>query len=232
MIRPGSARNATAGRTGRGRIAAAPPRDFSGPPGSLPLRTTLGSGRPLTFWRTGTLPPAVPMGGGNTTKSGINMKTNKKNVQWFSMNHIFLGVCFALFSVFLISTYRMEDASSYMLPRILCVFGLVMIVIMVVSSTLKTDRVKSTRSEAPASREGLAVGYSIAFAIGYFFLTNLLGFILATALAVVAFSFLMKYENRKIIVLLAALIPLILHLAFVTLLKSSLPEGVIERLIF
>jgi len=153
--------------------------------------------------------------------------------RFFSINNIFLALCFILFSVFLINTFQMEDASSYVLPRMLCIFGLVVILIMVVSAVFQK---KTTQTDKPGGesgkKEGLAIGYSIAFAAAYFFMTNVLGFMLTTCLAIIAFSFIMGYQNKKIIILLSMIIPLILHLAFVTLLKASLPQGIVENLLF
>jgi magnesium-transporting ATPase (P-type) len=169
----------------------------------------------------------------NDIDTGKQMNANgKKTAHLFTLNNIFLVFCLILFSVFLINTYQMKDASSYMLPRMLCIFGIVIIGIMIISAVFKVDSVKTPKNEAPAQKAGLKIGYSIAFAVAYFFMTNLLGFILATGLAIIAFSYLMGYQNKKIIVLLSVIIPLILHLAFVTLLKSSLPSGLVENLLF
>lgn len=157
---------------------------------------------------------------------------NNKNTHLFTLNNIFLVVCFLLFMGFFINTFQMEDASSYMLPRMLCIFGLVVITIMVVSAVFKAETVEISKNETADQKGGLSIGYSITFVVVYFSMTNVLGFILTTCLAIISFSYIMRYQNKKIIIVLSIVIPLILHLAFVTLLKASLPSGIVEHLFF
>ena len=156
----------------------------------------------------------------------------KKPIQFLDLNNSFLIICLLLFSVFLIKTYQMEDVSSYLLPRMLCIFGIVVILIMIISGYLKTDAVNDKKKEAIDQKTGIHIGYSIAFATAYFFITRTLGFMLTTCIAIIAFSCLMRFQNKKLLLILSAAIPLILHYAFVVLLKASLPAGIVENLFF
>jgi hypothetical protein len=47
----------------------------------------------------------------------------------------------------------------------------------------------------------------------------------------VAFSFLMKSRKRVVVIIVAVLLPIALHLLFVSLLKVSLPQGIVESIL-
>lgn len=145
--------------------------------------------------------------------------------------NIFLGLCVVVFVVFLVDTYDMEEASSYLLPRMVCVFGIVVGSIKLLVGYAKPLG-DDGASEDASGAKGLHIGYSIAFVAAYFFSTLWLGFILATAVAMLAFSYLMKFPRKRVAIALSIAIPLILHLAFVTLLQASIPAGVVEKLLF
>jgi len=161
------------------------------------------------------------------------MKPNKKGYPYFfDSDFVVTMICFVLFGMFFVNSYRLEDSTSYMLPRILSIFGITIILMMIITAYFKTGAGKKKEKESKEEKTGIHVGYTIAFSAVYFFVIPLLGFILTTLLAIIAFSYLVKFQHRKLIVILAIIIPLILHLAFVTLLKASLPAGIIEKLIF
>jgi Tripartite tricarboxylate transporter TctB family len=147
-------------------------------------------------------------------------------------SNLFLALCLVVFVVFLVDSYDMEEASSYLLPRLVCVFGLVVGSIKLLVGYAKPRRVNDEASQNESGTKGLHIAYSIAFVAAYFFSTLLLGFILSTAIAMLAFSYLTKFPRKKLAVALSVAIPLILHLAFVTLLQASLPAGVVEKLLF
>ena len=157
---------------------------------------------------------------------------NKKYLQFFNLNNIFLGLCLILFSIFLIDSYKLEDVSSFLLPRMVCIFGIVMIIIMLISGYLKPDGALKEDAKEKDRTTGISPGYTFAFAVAYFLLTRFVGFLLATCMAIICFSYMMKFKNKKLVFVLSVIIPLALHLAFVTLLKASLPAGVIENLFF
>ncbi len=154
----------------------------------------------------------------------------------FDTSTVFLGLSVVLFVVFLVNTYEMEEASSYLLPRRLCIFGIVVGSIKLFVGYLKPRRVDPDASEETGEEEseakGVHIAYSIVFVAAYFFSTLWLGFILATAIAILAFSYVMKFPRKKLAIVLSVVIPLILHLAFVTLLQASLPAGIVESLLF
>ena len=154
----------------------------------------------------------------------------------FDTSTVFLGLSVVLFVVFLVNTYEMQEASSFLLPRVLCIFGIVVGSVKLFVGYLKPWRVDPDAGEEASEEEseakGLHIGYSIVFVAAYFFSTLWLGFILATALAILAFSYLMKFPRKKLAIVLSVVIPLILHLAFVTLLQAPLPAGIVESLLF
>jgi len=156
---------------------------------------------------------------------------NKKYSRFFNLDNIFLGLGLILFSVFLVDSYNLKDASSFLLPRMVSIFGIAMIVIMLISGYLKADGAVKENNKEKDPKEGIPAAYTFAFAVAYFFLTRLMGFMLATGIAIICFSYIMKFENKKMVVFLSVIIPLALYLAFVTLLKAPLPAGVIENLL-
>jgi hypothetical protein len=158
------------------------------------------------------------------------MKTDKNNfLQRFNLGHSFLIVCFDLFLVFLIDTFQMEYASSYLLPRMLCIFGLVVIILMFATGSIKRSRATDDKQE---ERSGVQPGIAVIFTAVYFFGALFLGFILATTIAFIVFAFMMKYQKKLVVYILSIIIPFVLHIAFVNLLKAPLPSGVIEKLLF
>ena len=111
-------------------------------------------------------------------------------------------------------------------------FGIVVGSITLFVDNLKPRRADPRSGEEEREEKGLHIAYSIVFVAAYFFSTLWLGFILATSLAILVFSYLMKFPRKKLAIALSVAIPLILHLAFVTGLQASLPAGIIESLLF
>ena len=126
----------------------------------------------------------------------------------------------------------MEEASSYLLPRMVCVFGFIVSLLKLFVAYLKPPRAEADTNEERSEAKGLHIAYSIVFVAAYFLATLWLGFILSTAVAIIAFSYLMSYPRKTLAAVLSIAIPLTLHLAFVTLLQAPLPTGIIERLLF
>jgi len=144
-------------------------------------------------------------------------------------SNIFLALCLVVFIVFLIDTHDMEEASSYLLPRLVCILGLVVGSIKLIASYLRPPR-NETEDEEGEDGAGLPVAYAILFAAGYFLATPWLGFVLSTAIAMLAFSHLMRFPRKKLALVLSIAIPMLLHLVFVRLLQASLPAGILGSL--
>ena len=144
-------------------------------------------------------------------------------------SNIFLALCLVVFVGFLIDTYDMEEASSYLLPRLVCVLGLVVGTVKLIASFLRPRR-NQTEKDGGEHGAGLPVAYAILFAAGYFLATPWLGFVLSTAIAMLAFSYLMRFPRKKLALVLSIAIPLLLHLVFVRLLQASLPAGILGSL--
>lgn len=161
------------------------------------------------------------------------MGTQKDRLkQFLNLNSIFLVICLAFFSIFLIETYKVEKAGTYLLPRLLCIFGAITIVLRLLIDFFAATRRRIESVEEKAESEGVNVVYSLIFAAIYFFIIRYLGFILATFLAILGFSYVMRYRNKKLSLILAVVIPVALYLLFASLLKVSLPRGIVESLVF
>jgi len=158
------------------------------------------------------------------------MKSKENKIlRFFNLDNGFLLVCLAVFCVFLLQTLQMKHASGYLLPRLLCVSGIIFIGIMILSGQAKRGgRIAAAAEE----KKGMHPGFAMLFAAGYFAATYFLGFILATGIAMIAFSYLMKYRNKVLAFVLAVAIPFALHFAFVTFLQATLPRGIVESLLF
>lgn len=138
------------------------------------------------------------------------------------ISNVFLMMCLLVFAFFLHASYQMEEASSYLLPRALGAVGLVLASIHLV---LGYRRPLDETNEQLSERTGIHVVLSIVFAAAYFYTIPLLGFVLSTSLAIMAFSYVTKFPKKKLVAILAVVIPVVLHLTFVELLKASLPAG-------
>ena len=133
-----------------------------------------------------------------------------------------------MFALFLQASYQMEEASSYLLPRALGVLGIVVASIQLALGYVKPHE---ETNEEGSERQGIHVLYSIGFAAAYFYVIPLLGFVLSTSLAIVAFGYVMRFPRKKLVAILAVVIPVVLHLTFVELLKASLPVGIVGALL-
>jgi hypothetical protein len=138
------------------------------------------------------------------------------------LSNLFLLACWVVFALFLWVSYHMEEASSYLLPRVLAVFGIGVTSAALVRAFLWPPEAVD---QGANDGKGISVLASTAFAAVYFAVIPLLGFVLATALAIVGFSFIMDFPRKKLVVVLAVAVPVLLHLTFVELLKAPLPEG-------
>jgi hypothetical protein len=138
------------------------------------------------------------------------------------LSNLFLLGCLLVFALFLWLSYQMEEASSYLLPRALAVFG---IVATMADLARAFFRPREGVDEGAHDTKGIPVLASTAFAAVYFFAIPWLGFVLATALAIVGFSFIMGFPRKTLVAILAVAVPVLLHLTFVELLKAPLPGG-------
>lgn len=139
------------------------------------------------------------------------------------VGNLFLLGCLLFFALFLRASYQLEEVSSYLLPRGLAILGMVVASMRLGLGFWKPH--EETGGEG-REREGIHVLASFVFAATYFYLTPLLGFVLSTSLAIVAFGYLMRFSSKKLVVGLAVVIPVVLHLTFVELLKAPLPAGI------
>lgn len=142
---------------------------------------------------------------------------------------LFLLVCLVVFAVALKVSFDMTEASAYLLPRFVALAGLLVTAIELVV-VYRTPR-DATREETN-ERKGLPILHSIGFTVVYFSLVPLLGFLLATALAIVAFGYVTRFPRKKLVAILAVVVPVVLHLTFVELLKAPLPAGILAAFSF
>ena len=139
------------------------------------------------------------------------------------IGNLFLASCVLVFALFLRASFQMEATSSYLLPRALAIFGLVVASIQLALGYWKPHQTKEELGE----RKGIHVFLAVGFAAAYFYIIPLLGFVLSTSLAIVAFGYVTRFPRKRLVAILAVVIPLVLHLTFVELLKASLPSGIV-----
>lgn len=156
--------------------------------------------------------------------------TDSSGLGWFrDLSRVFLLVCLVVFCLFLWVSFQIEEMSSYLLPRVLAGLGIAL-----TSIHLGAEYARSSAPTTAAADEGkgISVFVAIGFAAAYFLLVPLLGFVLATALAIVAFSYVTGFSRKKLVTILAIVIPAVLHLTFVELLKAPLPGGLLGAIPF
>lgn len=144
---------------------------------------------------------------------------------------IFSAVITIFFFILFMATFRMEEESTYLLPRVLAATGTAIGIIALIAkftrSSPDVEKKESQAVEPDGERKGLAVSYTVFLTVAYFFLAKYLGFVLSTFIAIVVFSILLKFRNKLVIVIVAIVIPIALHYLFVSLLKVKLPEGIL-----
>ena len=162
------------------------------------------------------------------------MKANRNNLQQFiDTDTIFLALITVFFLIVLIATFDMKERSTYLLPRLLGVSGLIIGMVSLIVKFMKVSK-KGEAAELldeVQKPRGIQIAYTVIFTVIYFFLMRYLGFILTTVLAIVAFSLVMRLRNRAVVITVALVLPIVLHSLFVTLLKVSLPEGIVESIL-
>jgi hypothetical protein len=139
-----------------------------------------------------------------------------------------LLACLLVFALVLKASYGMAEASAYLLPRVVALAGLVVTSIELAVCYSKPRAATQQASET----KGLHVLASIGFTAVYFSVVPLLGFLLATALAIAAFGYLTRFPRKKLVAVLAVVVPIVLHVTFGELLKAPLPAGVLGGLRF
>lgn len=164
---------------------------------------------------------------------GGKMKPDKGYLrEFFNLGTIFLLVLLVLVLVLLVSTFQMKSVSTYLLPRVLCIFCVIAITIALVIDFLKIVSRSRERENKKEALKGSNIFYTIIFAAVYFIVTPVLGFTLTTCAALIVFSYMSGYKNKKIIIPLAIALPPLFHFLFVSLLQVRLPEGVLESVFF
>lgn len=141
-------------------------------------------------------------------------------------------VMLVVFMVAFATTFTMEGVSTYLLPRLLSGTGTVItlaIVIVKFRRCASGAGLSAVKPEKPM--EGIPVFYTVLFTIGYFLLIRYTGFILTTTVAIWLFAFLMRLRKKLTVIVVGVVLPIVLHLCFVTLLKINLPEGIIESIL-
>lgn len=142
-------------------------------------------------------------------------------------SRIIVAGCAVIFALTLHATYDMSDPNAYRLPRVMAFTGLAVAIL----EWAVGSKPRAGPAE-PAKSVGVPVPASIGFAAAYFALVPLLGFVLATALAVAAFGALARFERRGLLAVLAVAVPMILYLTFGKLLQAPLPTGLLGSLRF
>jgi len=159
------------------------------------------------------------------------MEVNKQPVKRFlNPDIIFSALCFLFFLVMLIETFRMEVPSTYLLPRGLSVMGIILVSAIWITNLNKILTQVAEFKESKKKFTGINVYLSVLFTSGYFLLVPVLGYILSTFINILGFTFIIRYQNKKIAFITAILLPLILYFLFGYLLKVSLPQGVFETI--
>jgi len=160
------------------------------------------------------------------------MKKSNRNLRaFFNLSNVFLISCLVLVSVLLINTFQMKNVSTFLLPRLLCLFCFILISVSLIIEFFK-DNSPSDRKEEKDAPQGLNIFYAIFIAGAYFALIPLLGFILTTSAAVIIFSYMLGFKTKKIIYPVAVILPVLFHYLFVYLLQVKLPGGFLESLLF
>jgi len=158
-------------------------------------------------------------------------KTDRNPKAFFNLANIFLIFCFVLVSILLINTFQMKNVSTYLLPRLLSLFCLITISVSLIIEFFKGGRPSDGKEEKDAP-QGLNVFFAIFFAGVYFVLIFLLGFVLTTFAAVIAFSYMLGFKTKKVIFPVAVILPVSFYYLFVRLLQVKLPGGFLESIIF
>jgi len=161
------------------------------------------------------------------------MKSSRENYRkYFDSDTLLTMVITVVFMVSFITTFRMEGISTYLLPRLLSGIGILITLSILLVKYRRFS--KGTPKAAQSSQEpksGIHVLYTALFALGYFLLVRYLGFILTTTLAIWLFAALMRYRNKPAVITVGLLLPVVLHIFFVTLLKINLPPGLVEAVL-
>lgn len=152
--------------------------------------------------------------------------------KYFDSDTLLTMVITAVFVVAFVTTFQMEGVSTYLLPRLLSGTGTLLSLSILIVKYLRLPREETkTEKVSQAPNDGIHVVKTIFFTMGYFLLVRHLGFILTTTVAIWIFAVLMRYRNKSTVIIVGLLLPIVLHIFFVTLLKINLPRGMIESVL-
>ena len=123
-------------------------------------------------------------------------------------------------------------------PQIMCIGMMIFTVILLIQSITKLQKTSADdpMMEAAASlnllkNKGVQAGlFVIVLCIAYAALFEVLGYVLASAIAAAVIMWLIGKRNVKQIVLVSVLVPLLMWLVFYKLLTVNIPMGVLEFL--
>jgi len=162
--------------------------------------------------------------------------TNNTFKKLLTIDTVFVVLVTVFFLVMFIETFsifEMGGTSSALLPRLLCItgfiIGIIILVVKVLSTTDRDQKETDAGCSVTGTQKGINLVYSALFTIGYFCLVPLLGFILTTIIATVTFSFLMGYRKKITTVVVAIVTTILLYVIFASLLEVSLPQGIIIK---
>jgi len=159
------------------------------------------------------------------------MQTGKHPLgTYFNLDIVFSTLCMLFFVVMLIETFRMDVPSTYLLPRALSILGIILVAAIWLTNLKKIMARVVEFEEEKKGFGGLNFYLNVLITGAYFFIANFLGYIPTTFICILAFVYIMRYQNKAIAFATAIFLPLILYYLFASLLKVSLPQGFLEAL--
>ncbi len=154
--------------------------------------------------------------------------------QTMKIGTIMFLFCFLTFFVLIpVSIEDMPGAtganSARLLPKVITIAWAAVSLLLIITDAITKYVKKATPRTAPGIKwSGLKRVLVVTAAMFlYYFLINILGYIIATMLMLAVFLYI--YGNRKIrtIVSVSVVFPILIHFAFSSLMNVSLPKGLI-----
>ncbi len=156
--------------------------------------------------------------------------------KFFDLDALFGFIMMVFFILTFVSSFRLENASAFMLPRLLSGLGTIIVAAVLLRKyreIIKCEEVRDLAKESETGSDSRGVHLLVTFIYTaiYIVATPYLGFFLSTVIAIWGFGFIMRSRNRVATFVTGLIVPVFLYLFFERLLHVGLPAGLLRSIL-
>lgn len=150
--------------------------------------------------------------------------TDKNVESGFDYNIVSSIFLYIIAFVFLFLTHSLKDSGSRVFPYIVCILTIILATALLWCTKRKNRRGTGDVFDFSGTLSALAM---CVFLLLYTVATTFIGFYLSTPFYLAASMWFLGQRNKKIILLISVMTPLVIYVFFTLLLGMRVPEGVL-----